>query len=122
MKLLVQSKMAAPLMMESGSNKRKANDDLRRNSDLKRQYVSADISKREMNSLTKLLSSSKRNVSLKITTRDKYPFSGFPETLQCLTINDIRLKKLDKNILALSNLNVLDLCSNALTNVDTVSF
>ncbi|XP_068894827.1 leucine-rich repeat protein 1-like [Tenebrio molitor] len=51
---------------------------------------------------------------LVIKKRSEYPSKGFPRTLEALYINDIKRCSLDKGILFLSKLKILDLSQNCL--------
>ena len=56
------------------------------------------------------------NKNLKVTKREDYPHkNGFPVTLKELLLSQIQLSKIDRRILTLKNLQVLNLSQNALT-------
>ncbi|CAH2003616.1 unnamed protein product [Acanthoscelides obtectus] len=54
---------------------------------------------------------------LTITKRSDYPLKGFPRTLEELHINDIHRTAVDRGILQLSRLNVLDLSHNDIESI-----
>ena len=69
----------------------------------------------EMKEVRKILRVNTKN--LKVTKREDYPLKeGFPDTLNELLLSEINLCIIDRRILPLRNLQVLNLSQNALTS------
>jgi Leucine-rich repeat (LRR) protein len=60
-------------------------------------------------------------VDLKVTKRENYPIKqGFPSKLRYLLVNGINLGKIDSRILALKNLQTIDLSQNSILSIEKV--
>ncbi|XP_044729381.1 leucine-rich repeat protein 1 [Chrysoperla carnea] len=65
------------------------------------------VKKKEIAPTTKLV----------ITKRSDYPIHGFPRTVTCLRINDLKRMSFDKGILNLQRLHTLDLSNNLISTL-----
>ena len=62
----------------------------------------------------------KPKTKMVITSRKEYPLTtGFPSSLETLTVVNVNLKQIDKRILKLRSLTALDLCNNCLEDMPT---
>ena len=59
----------------------------------------------------------KPQTKLVVKSKGDYPLGGFPSTLEVLEAVDINLNRVDRRILALSNLHLLDLSGNCIKSI-----